>query len=42
MSKLKDNYAFFAALRLLVEKWCDRRCLKALHYILGSYLPLTE
>lgn len=41
MSKFKDNYAFLAALRLLVETWCDRRCLKALHYILGSYLAFN-
>lgn len=41
MSTFKDNYAFFAALRLLIERWCDRRCLKALGYILGSYLAFN-
>ena len=41
MSPFKDNDAFFAALRLLIEKWCNRRCLKALHYIRGSYLAFN-
>jgi len=33
-----DNDAFFGALRTLIGKWCDRRCLNALHRILGAYL----
>ncbi len=26
-----------AALRWLVEQWCDRRCLNALRYVLTAY-----
>ena len=38
MPTLKSNDEFFALLRSLIDEWCDRRCLKALHYILGPYL----
>ena len=38
---MDSNEAFFATLRALIEKWCDRRCLKALNRILGSYLSFN-
>lgn len=38
MAAYDNNEAFFTTLRALIEKWCDRRCLKALNYILGSYI----
>ena len=38
MTGIKNNEAFFKALRILIEKWCDRRCLQALNRILGAYL----
>jgi hypothetical protein len=42
MTNLSDNNAFFAALRALIEKWCDRRSLIALNYILGPYLAFND
>ena len=41
MAKFSTNDEFFRALRTLIEKWCDRRCLKALHRILGAYLAFN-
>ena len=38
---MDSNHEFFAALRALIEKWCDRRCLKALYRILGAYLSFN-
>jgi hypothetical protein len=35
---VNSNEEFFGVLRALIEKWCDRRCLKALYRILGGYL----
>jgi len=36
--RVDSNAEFFSVLRSLIEKWCDRRCLKALYRILGAYL----
>jgi hypothetical protein len=36
-----DNADLFNAVQTLVEDWCDRRCLKALSWILRGY-PLTS
>jgi hypothetical protein len=41
MTTIESNDAFFAVLRSLIERWCDRRCLKALHYVLGPYLAFA-
>ena len=41
MKTFDSNDSFFAALRILIEKWCDRRCLKALQNILGAYLAFN-
>jgi hypothetical protein len=41
MATFNSNEEFFSALRTLIEKWCDRRCLKALHSILGAYLAFN-
>lgn len=41
MTTFGSNDAFFAALLTLVERWCDRRCLKALSHILGPYLAFN-
>ena len=38
MTDIANNDEFFAALRQLIEAWCDRRCLRALHSVLGGYL----
>ena len=38
MTSILSNEDFFKILRSLIEKWCDRRCLHALHRILGAYL----
>ena len=29
------------SVRALIEEWCNRRCLKALHHILDGYLALN-
>jgi hypothetical protein len=36
-----DNAHLFNTIQTLVEDWCDRRCLKALGWILRGY-PLTS
>ena len=36
-----DNVHLFKTILTLVEGWCDRRCLKALGWILRGY-PLTS
>jgi hypothetical protein len=36
-----DNTEFLAALRGLIEAWCDRRCLGTLSTILPGYLGLN-
>jgi hypothetical protein len=33
-----DSEAFSKSLRKLIEKWCDRRCLKALYRVLPGYV----
>jgi hypothetical protein len=38
---VKDNAELFGKLDGLVAAWCDRRCLKALGWILRGY-PLTS
>jgi hypothetical protein len=38
---MNSNDEFFATLRALIDKWCDRRCLKALYRILGAYLSFN-
>jgi hypothetical protein len=38
MSDFRSNDEFFAALRLLIEKWCDERRLAPLSKILPSYI----
>ena len=38
---ISTNDELFAALRCLVEAWCDRRCLRALRHILSGY-PLPS
>ena len=41
MAIFNSNEEFFNALRTLIDKWCDRRCLKALQRILGAYLAFN-
>ncbi len=43
MTSKADNTAneFWAALRSLVDVWCERRCLPALSRILPSYLSFN-
>ena len=38
MGDVADNAEFFALLKQLIEKWCDRRALKPLSRMLGPYL----
>ena len=38
MAEIASSDEFFGALRLLIDAWCDRRCLRALSYILPAYL----
>ena len=37
----RDNEEFFAALRGLIDAWCDRRCLRELATVLPGYLALN-
>jgi hypothetical protein len=37
----ESDAELFSALRQLVERWCDRRCLRALRAILPGY-PLSS
>jgi hypothetical protein len=41
MVEVTNNAEFFAALRTLIEAWCDRRCLKALSHVLPAYLAFN-
>ena len=41
MVKVANSAEFFAALRNLIEAWCDRRCLKALNHVLPAYLSFN-
>jgi hypothetical protein len=41
MSGYNSNNEFFVPLRTLIEKWCDRRCLKALSYVLSPYIAFN-
>ena len=34
---IEDNEKLFSSIQRLVEAWCDRRCLRALRYILRGY-----
>jgi hypothetical protein len=38
---MNSNQEVLSAIRGLIEKWCDRRCLKALCRILGAYLSFN-
>ena len=38
MDEIASSDEFFRTLRLLIDAWCDRRCLRALSYILPAYL----
>ena len=38
MGDVADNGEFFALLKQLIDKWCDRRALKPLSRMLGPYL----
>jgi hypothetical protein len=38
MAQIASSDEFFQALRSLIDAWCDRRCLRALSYILPAYL----
>jgi hypothetical protein len=38
MSDVAGNEDFFALLKQLIDKWCDRRALKPLSRMLGPYL----
>ena len=38
---MEKNAELFRTLQSLVDAWCDRRCLSALHYVLKGY-PLTS
>jgi len=45
MAEIATSAGFIAALRSLIDTWCDRRCLKALSRILPAYMGfngLTE
>jgi hypothetical protein len=41
MTTYNSNEEFFAALRSLIDDWCDRRCLKPLSLVLGAYLAFA-
>jgi hypothetical protein len=38
---IEDNKKLFSSIQRLVEAWCDRRCPRALRYILRGY-PLVS
>jgi hypothetical protein len=38
---IEDNKQLFSNIQRLIEAWCDRRCLRALRYILRGY-PLVS
>jgi hypothetical protein len=38
---ISNNTEFFAALRSLIDSWCDRRALKPLSWLLGPYLAFN-
>jgi hypothetical protein len=38
---VQNNKQFFEMLQSLVEAWCDRRCLRALRFILQAY-PMSS
>ena len=42
MAEVANSAEFFAALRSLIEAWCDRRCLKALNHVLPAYLSFNR
>ena len=42
MVEVANSAEFFAALRNLIEAWCDRRCLKALNHVLPAYLSFNR
>ena len=41
IAPFRDNAEFLSALRVLIEGWCDRRCLGELSIILPGYLGLN-
>jgi hypothetical protein len=41
MFKVADSAEFFAALRNLIDAWCDCRCLKVLNHVLPAYLSFN-
>jgi hypothetical protein len=38
---IENNSQFFSTLNLLIETWCDRRCLSALRRVLVAYPMLS-
>jgi hypothetical protein len=41
MKRFDGNEDFVVALQALIEHWCDRRCLRSLHHVLGAYLAFN-
>ena len=41
MKEFKSNEEFFAALRSIIERWCDERRLGALSILLPGYLSMN-
>jgi hypothetical protein len=41
MRSITSNAEFFAALKQLIDSWCDRRALKPLAKVLGPYLAFN-
>lgn len=41
MTRYADNGEFLAALRRLIDGWCDRRCFKALSQVLPGFLAFN-
>jgi hypothetical protein len=41
MMAISNNIEFFAALKSLIDSWCDRRALKPLSRLLGPYLAFN-
>jgi len=41
MTRYASNIEFMRALRQLIDRWCDRHCLKALVYILPDFFAFN-
>jgi hypothetical protein len=41
MTAYADDAEFLAALRLIIDAWCERRCLRALSYALPGFFALN-